>query len=125
MTRWERRNLLSGLAFAAPWILGFLIFTGYPLMMSIYYSFTDFNAVLPPVWIGLANYRELFLEDPLFWKSLYNTFFFAIFSVPLSLSVSLGLAILLNQPVPFRSIFRTVFFLPSIVPLVASSVLWL
>lgn len=125
MRRMERRNLLNGLLFASPWIVGFLGFTLYPLVMSIYYSFTAFNVVQPPVWIGLANYRELFFEDALFWKSLYNTLYFTVISVPLSLLASLGIAVLLNQKVPGMSVFRTIFFLPSIVPIVASSVLWL
>jgi multiple sugar transport system permease protein len=125
MTPRERRNLRNGLLFASPWILGFFGLAVYPLVMSIYYSFTEYNVVLPPVWIGLENYRELFFEDPLFWKSLYNTLYFTVFSVPLALAVSLGIALLLNRKVPGMSVFRTIFFLPSIVPLVVSSVLWL
>ncbi len=125
MTKWERRQLRNGLLFASPWIIGFCCFALYPLVMSIYYSFTAFNVVQPPVWIGLANYRELFFEDPLFWTALYNTLYFTVFSVPLALMFSLTLALLLNQKVPFMSVFRTVFFLPSIVPIVASAVLWL
>jgi len=125
MTPMERRNLRNGLLFAAPWIAGFLVFEAYPLVMSFYYAFTEFNVLNPPVWSGLSNYRELFFEDPLFWKSLYNTLYFAAFSVPLSLAASLGIAILLNQKVPGIAVFRTIFFLPSIVPLVASAVLWM
>ncbi len=125
MTRKEKHNLRNGLLFASPWIVGFLGFNLYPLVMSIYYSFTEFNVVLPPAWVGLANYHELFVEDPLFWKSLYNTLYFTLFSVPLSLAFSLGVAVLLNQKIPAMSVFRTLFFLPSIVPIVASSVLWL
>lgn len=125
MTRMERRNLALGLLFASPWIVGFLLFTLYPLVMSIYYSFTSFNVVRPPVWIGMENYRELFLHDPVFWTALYNTLYFTAFSVPLSLAAALGMALLLNQKLPGQSVFRTLFFLPSIVPIVASSVLWL
>ncbi len=125
MTAWERRQLRNGLLFASPWLLGFIGFALYPLIMSIYYSFTAFNVVQPPVWVGLDNYRELFLRDPLFWKALYNTLYFTAFSVPLSLMFSLGLALLLNQKLPGISLFRTLFFLPSIVPIVASAVLWL
>ena len=125
MTRMERRNLRNGLLFAAPWLFGFFAFTLYPLVMSIYYSFTEFNVVQPAVWTGTANYRELFFEDPLFWKALYNTLYFTGFSVPLCLAASLGIAVLLNRNIPAMSVFRTIFFLPSIVPLVASAVLWL
>ena len=125
MTRMERRNLAMGLLFASPWIVGFLVFTLYPLVMSIYYSFTSYNVVQPAVWVGLNNYRVLFFEDPLFWKSLYNTLYFTVFSVPLCLGAGLGIAMLLNQKLPGQSVFRTLFFLPSIVPIVASAVLWL
>lgn len=125
MTRWEKRQLRNGVLFASPWLIGFLLFALYPLVMSIYYSFTAFNVVQPPVWIGLDNYNELFFQDPLFWKSLYNTLYFTLISVPLGLAFSLLLALLLNQKIPGMSIFRTVFFLPSIVPIVASAVLWL
>ncbi len=125
MTRRERLHLRNGLLFAAPWVVGFLFFQLYPLLMSVYFSFTDYNVVHPPVWAGLDNYRELFFDDPLFWKALYNTLYFTVFSVPLSLVFSLSIAMLLNRKIPGMSVFRTVFFLPSIVPIVASSVLWL
>ena len=125
MTRMERRNLAAGLLFASPWIAGFVVFALYPLIMSVYYSFTSFNVVQPAVWVGLNNYRELFFEDPVFWKALYNTLYFTLFSVPLCLAASLGIAMLLNQKLPGQSVFRTLFFLPSIVPIVASAVLWL
>jgi len=125
MTRMERRNLGLGLLFASPWIVGFAIFALYPLVMSIYYSFTSFNVVQPAVWVGLNNYHELFFEDPVFWKALYNTLYFTLFSVPLCMCASLGIAMLLNQKLPGQSVFRTLFFLPSIVPIVASAVLWL
>jgi len=125
MTRGEKIQLRNGLFFASPWLVGFALFSVYPLVMSIYYGFTDYNVIHPPVWIGLENYKELFFEDPLFWKALYNTLYFTVFAVPLGLALSLGIAMLLHQPVPMRTFFRTVFFLPSIVPLVAASVLWL
>jgi len=125
MTRMERRNLRNGLLFAAPYIVGFLVLTLYPLLASLYYSLCRYNVIRRPVWVGLENFRTLFLEDPLFWKSLYNTLFFTAFSVPLALLFSLSLALLLNQKVRAMSVYRTVFFLPSIVPIVASAVLWL
>lgn len=127
MTRRERRNLVNGLLFASPYIVGFLAFTLYPLAATVYYSFCHYNVVTPPVWAGLDNYREMFAlsGDNLFWKSLWNTLYFTVFSVPLGLALAIGLALLLNQKVFGISAYRTIFFLPSIVPLVASSVLWL
>ena len=125
MTRMDRRNLRNGLLFAAPYLVGFLAFTLYPLIASIYYSLCQYNVIKPPVFIGLENFRTLFTEDPLFWKALYNTLFFTAFSVPLGLCFSIGLAMLLNQKVRAMSVYRTIFFLPTIVPIVASAVLWL
>lgn len=124
MTRGERRNLALGLTFIAPWIVGFLAFSLYPLVMSLYYSFCDYDVLSSPVWVGLLNYRDM-LTDAIFWKSLRNTFVFAAFSLPLGLFVSIGIAVLLNQPVKCRSLFRTIYFLPSLVPAVASSMIWL
>jgi multiple sugar transport system permease protein len=125
MTRMDRRNLRNGLLFAAPYLVGFLAFTLYPLIASIYYSVCQYNVIKPPVFIGLENFRALFTEDPLFWKALYNTLFFTAFSVPLGLCFSIGLAMLLNQKLRVMSVYRTIFFLPTIVPIVASAVLWL
>src|ERR1043166_2384991 len=124
MTRGERRNLRLGLAFISPWIIGFLAFTLYPVIASIYYSFCDYDVLTKPIWVGTLNYRDM-MSDSAFWKSLYNTFYFAAFALPLGLVISLGVAVLLNQSLRGRSIFRVIFFLPSLIPIVASSMLWL
>jgi multiple sugar transport system permease protein len=123
MTRDEKRNLRLGLAFISPWIAGFLALCVYPLISSIYYSLCDYSVLSPAVFIGAQNYRDLW-GDASFWKSVYNTFFFAAFAIPLGLIVSLSLAILLNFSIPCRGIFRTIFFLPSLVPMVCLAVLW-
>lgn len=120
----ERRSLLHGLGFTSLWIVGLAVFTGYPVVASLYYSFCDYSILKAPVWCGLENYRAL-AGDDLFWKSLGNTLLFAALSVPLGTVVSLSLALLLHQDVRGRSVFRVVFYLPSIVPLVASTMLWM
>ncbi len=125
MTRVERRNMRNALLFGSPFVFGFFIIYVYPLVMTIKYSFQRYNVIRPPMWVGLENYQRLFFEDPRFWKSLYNTLYFTVFSVPLGLALALGLAILLSLKVRGQAIYRTVFFLPTIVPIVASSVLWL
>ncbi len=125
MTIREKRQLRNGLLFLSPWLLGFCLFDIYPLVMSFYYSFTDYNVLQEPVWTGTANYRELFFEDELFWKSLWNTLYFTAISVPACLAFSILIAVLLNTKLPGMPIFRTIFFLPSIVPIVASAVLWM
>ena len=124
MTRGERKSLWLGLAFISPWIVGVLVFTLYPVVASIGYSFCDYDVLSKPVWIGAMNYRDMAL-DAVFWKSLRNTLFFAAWALPLGLVVSLFTAVLLNQPVRGRSLFRTIFFLPSLVPVVAGGMIWL
>lgn len=123
MTAGERQNLRTGLLFIAPWILGFLFFSVYPLVSSVYYSLCDYSVLSKPVYIGAQNYKDLF-TDELFWKALYNTFYFAAFAIPLGLLVSLSIAVLLNFNLPGKGIFRTIFFLPSLVPMVCLAVLW-
>lgn len=119
-----RRQLRAGLGFASPWLIGLSLFTVYPVVASLFYSFCDYSILSSPVYNGVENYRRLGNDD-LFWKSLVNTLYFAAFSVPLGAVVSLSLALLLNQEVRGRTVFRTIFYLPSIVPVIASSMLWL
>ena len=119
-----RRNRRMGLLFTAPWLIGFAIFTLYPFMASIGLSFTQYSVLNPPKFIGLANYLDLF-NDPLFWTSMYNTFYFSFFSVPLGTLIGVLLALLLNQDVRGLPIYRTVYYLPSIVPVVASAIIWM
>ena len=123
MTRKEKRDLAMGLLFISPWIVGFLALTVYPLLSTLYFSMCDYSVLSPAVFVGLDNYKQLF-SDAIFWKSVYNTFFYAAFAIPLGLLVSLTLAILLNFDLPGKGIFRTIFFLPSLVPMVCLAVLW-
>lgn len=119
------KKQLLGYAFISPWLIGFLVFTAGPFLASIFLSFTRYNIVTPPVWVGTANYRILLHEDPLFWKALSVTFRFALAAVPLGILGGVTLALLLNQEVGGISVFRTIFFLPSIVPTVATSIIFL
>jgi multiple sugar transport system permease protein len=121
----SRSSTGTGLAFAAPWILHFLVFIAAPIVLSFYYSLCDYDTLSPPRWVGGENYRWLLTRDPLFWRSLQNTFYMVLVGLPLSTGVSLGLAFLLNQKVRGIAFYRTVFYLPSIVPVVATSILWL
>lgn len=122
--RFRRSELLLGLLFISPWIIGFCWFQIYPILASIYYSFTSYNMMQPPQPIGLTNYQNMFTHDDLFWISLRNTTVYCLFSVPLSLLVSFGLAVLLNREIPGRAAFRTAFYFPTVVPSVASAILW-
>jgi multiple sugar transport system permease protein len=126
-SRWQRlrrSELIPGLLFISPWIIGFAWFQLYPILASFRYSFTDYNMMQPPIWLGLENYRRLFTEDELFIKSLTNTAIYALFSVPLDLAVALSFALLLNLQIPGRAIFRTAFYFPSVIPSVATAILW-
>jgi multiple sugar transport system permease protein len=123
--RQDRRNLLVGLAFISPWLIGFFALTLYPALASLYYSFTDFKILAPPRWIGLDNYTQM-LSDPLFWKSLRNTLYLTVIGVASSVIVALGIATLLNtKGIRGIGIFRTIFFLPVVIPTVAASILWI
>jgi multiple sugar transport system permease protein len=111
--------------FASPWVVGFLAFTAGAMAFSVWMSFQKWNILTPPRYVGLANFRKAFLEDPLFWKCLFNTAYYAFVSVPLRMVLAFALAILLNQSVRGLAFFRTIFYLPSVVTGVATAMLWM
>ncbi len=120
----ERKNLLKGLAFCSPWLLGFCFFTALPLALSFYYSFCDYSLLQDPLFIGTENYRQLYHNED-FWKTLRNTFYYASLALPLGIIMALCAAMLLNVKTRGTSIYRTIVFLPSLVPAVASAMLWM
>jgi multiple sugar transport system permease protein len=122
--RREAAQLGKALGFLSPWLVGFLLFTLLPIGLSFYYSLCDFSLIQPPAYVGGDNYREL-MSDPVFWKSLRNTLYYASMALPAGLLVALGLALLLNVRMPGQAVFRTIIFLPSLIPVVASAMLWL
>ena len=123
ITARQRRNTINGLLFASPWILGFFAFTLGPIAAALYYSFTEFNIIQTPRWIGLGNFQAM-LADELFWTSLYNTVYYAVFHIPLVMAAALGAALLTNQKLPGQTIFRTALFVPSVVSGVALAVVF-
>lgn len=118
------REAVAAYLFTAPFSIGFLIFTAFPMVFSIYMSFHEWDIANPPVWVGLGNYTTL-MGDELFRTAVFNTVYYVLLSVPLGMAVSFGLALLLNQRVRGEGIWRTIFYLPSVVPLVATTVLWM
>ncbi len=124
MTSTERHNLRKGIAFCSLWFIGLGVFTAYPVVASLFYSFCDYSVLQSPAWSGAENYQRL-MSDEVFWLSLRNTLVFAALSLPLGMLISISLALLLNTGVRGMPLFRTFFYLPSLVPLVASSMLWL
>lgn len=114
----------KGLFFLSPWVIGYLVFTITPILMTVYFSLAEYSVLEPPVFIGLQNYRDL-LDDKWFGNAMLNTAQYAALALPGGLFVSLGLALLLNQPIRGQSAYRTIIFLPSLVPVTASAMIWL
>jgi multiple sugar transport system permease protein len=109
---------------ASPAILGFIAFSLGPMLASAYLSLTSYDVINPPKFIGLGNYTYLMTQDPAFWPSVKVTAVYAVVSVPLSLALSLAVALLLNRRVKMLGTFRTIYFLPSLLPATASGVVW-
>lgn len=121
----SQRKAIAGYLYISPFLLGFVIFVLGPVLASAYMSLAAYQVISPPRFVGFDNYAKAFAGDPLFWKSLGNTLYYAGIAIPLSLAGSLGCAILLNQEIKARAVFRTMFFLPSITPIVATTLLWM
>jgi len=109
--------------FISPFLIGLILFTIGPMIASLYYSFTQYNILTPPRWIGTENYTKL-LTDPLFWQSIKVTLYFAMVALPLNLIIGYLLAILLNQKVAGLNLWRTLYYLPSVISGVAVAVLF-
>ena len=120
----QQREALYGWLFALPAIIGLVVFDVGPMAASVLISFTEWNGVTPPQWVGLANYEEILFRDELFMLSMRITTIFAFVSIPLNLVTGFLLALLLNQKIRGQSLMRTLYYLPSIVPLVAVAALW-
>ena len=119
-----RREAIEGYLFILPWLLGLVIFILGPIIVSFYFSLTNFEVVKPPVFVGVENYGRL-IRDPLFWQALKVTCIYVVLSTPLGLLLSFAIALLMNQKVRFVSLWRTIFYLPTLVPVIASTMLWL
>ena len=124
MTPAVRREAGLFYLLVSPWIIGFLLFTVVPMAVSLYLSFTQWNVLTPPKWIGFDNYVTMFTKDPEFYQSLKVTISYVITSVPLRMITALFLAVLLNEATSAIGFFRTAFYIPSIVASVAAAVLW-
>lgn len=123
-TRRRVPSAAVGLAFISPWLVGFAVFLLAPIAMSLYYSFTDYSVLEPPLWAGSENYTRL-LHDPVFWKVLRNTTVYTLIAVPLCTVVAIAIACLLHADIRGRAFWRAVVFLPSLVPLVAAAMVWM
>lgn len=118
------REALTGWLFALPWIAGFLLFTVGPMLFSLYTSFTEYNIIKAPKWIGLENYETLFTNDPYFYKALSNTLWMVVVKIPIVMVAAIGIALLLNVNIPGGKFFRTIIYLPNILSGIAAIFLW-
>ncbi len=119
-----KREAATGIALILPWFLGFLIWTAYPILASLYYSFTNYNVFQPPKWVGLDNYVRWLTNDRSFWPSLRLTLLYGLISLPIGLALSLGVAMLLARNVRGVGLWRTIYYLPAVIPAVATILLW-
>jgi multiple sugar transport system permease protein len=124
-------NNLSSYAFLVPWLIGFFVFTAYPMIYSLYLSFTDYDMLSPPKWVGLKNFfimfagNDQFPKDTRFLNSLIVTFKFVFISVPLKLAFALLVAMLMNQKLKLIPFYRTIYYIPTLLGgSVAIAVLW-
>jgi multiple sugar transport system permease protein len=115
----RRRGLV--LLCMSPWIVGFSVFFGYPLVMSVYLSFTHYDLLSPPRWVGLGNYRYMFESDPQVWPAIKNTLWIIAVGVPLQVLFAFGIAVMLSRARQGAGFFRTVFYLPALAPPVAAT----
>jgi len=121
----RRREAVYGWLFVLPAVLGLICFQFGPVLASLYLSFTNYDIVSAPKWIGLANYERLAGVDRLYVKSLGVTAYYSALSIPLSLLVAYLTALLMNRKVTGVYVYRTLWYLPSLVPATVNGVLWL
>lgn len=120
----ERREAVTGYVFLAPWIIGFLGLTLGPMLFSLYASFTRYNIVSAPHWVGFYNYGLIFQTDGDFKIALFNTFWYVIVRTPIHIIIALILALLLNMKLRGTMLFRTIFYSPTVLGGVSAIFLW-
>jgi len=125
MSSRERREALQGYLSISPWVIGFLLFTLGPVLVSVYFSFTQWTITRPSEWVGLRNYIRMLTKDPLFWQALKVTGNFVLISVPLKLFFGVALSLLLNLKVRGMDLYRTIFYIPAVISGVAVSLMWI
>ncbi|MCQ4087271.1 carbohydrate ABC transporter permease [Saccharibacillus sp. JS10] len=125
LSRLARREELQGYLFILPWLVGLFGITLFPMLFSLYGSFTDYDVTSRMNIVGLRNYVTLFTNDPLFWKSLYNTLYYVALMVPLTTIGSILLALMLNERIAGMRVFRTIYYLPAVLSGVGVYFLWI
>ncbi|MDA3958285.1 carbohydrate ABC transporter permease [Oceanispirochaeta sp.] len=121
----DRRQNLWGWILISPLVMGLTLWVVFPMGLSIFTSMTRWDMISKPEFVGFQNYIEIFTKDELFLKSIRNTVYFTLLSVPMQMLVALMGALLLNSSINGKGVFRTIFYLPSLIPIVVSSIMWL
>lgn len=125
MKQKKRRANILGYCLISPWLIGFLVMFLIPMCISLYYSFTDYNLLSEPNFIGIQNYIRMFTDDPDFWQALKVTFLYVLILVPCRLAFALLVALLLNTKRKGGGIYRTLYYIPSIIGgSIAVSIVW-
>lgn len=124
LTASRRKEAIAGYLFISPWLIGFIVFFVGPIIASFVLSFTQWNIVGTPEWIGLKNYQDIFTSDPRFVKAVQVTLTYAVIYLPLEVICGIGLAVLMNLKLRGIGIFRTLYYMPYVVPQVAAALVW-
>jgi multiple sugar transport system permease protein len=117
--RWRRRLIVLG--FMSPWVVGFGFFVAYPLIATVYFSFTHYDLLEPARWIGTANYEYMFSEDRQIWGAVKNTLWLVAIMVPLKVLFAFGVALMLTRARRGIGFFRAIFYVPALAPPVAAT----
>lgn len=121
----ERQKLLQFFLYISPWLVGLTLFSLIPIVMSFVLSFTKYDLLSAPEFIGLKNYINLFTNTPEFSKGLVNTFYYTFFRMLFVIIISLFFAVLLDQKLKGVRVFRTLYYLPSVLPFISGTLLWM
>ncbi len=122
---YRTKDNLTGYLLLSPWLFGFLLMWLVPAVISMYYSFTNFNLLNVPEFIGISNYTRIFTQDDTFWQALKVTFIYVLLLVPLRMSFALFVAMLLNKKHKCLGLYRTLYYVPSIIGgSIAVSIVW-
>jgi multiple sugar transport system permease protein len=119
-----REEMRDGYLMMLPWMIGFVVLLAGPMLYSLYMSFTNWQMLVPEVWIGVGNYREM-AGDELVRTALGNTAYYTLVAVPLYTLLGLALGLAMASKIAGVRFYRTAFFLPSITPIVATALLWM
>ena len=118
------KEAICGYISISPWVVGFIILTFLPILSTIYYSFTRWTIMAPPVWIGLENYKRMFTSDPLFYQSIKATSLYVAMSLPIIIVFGVLLSLLLNMKIRGMNFYRTLFYIPAVISGVSIAMLW-